>query len=312
MRKISIIGAGAVGATTAFALLQKGISSQIVLNDVNQEKAMGEVLDLMHGSSLLKPVDVILGTLQDTKDSDIIIITAGATQKPGETRLDLISKNYQIFKSFVPELAKQSPNAIFLVVANPVDVLSYITYKLSGFPKERVIGSGTVLDTARLRTLLGKYMGIDGRNIHSYIIGEHGDSELATWSSTRVSNLPINEFAKQMDLPWDKGLEDIIEKDVKNAGYEVLNKKGATYYAVAIAVTRICEAIARNEKSILTVSSYVENMYGVDDVYIGVPAIISENGVEKLLEIDLEEEEKLKLKNSVDVLKGVLKSINFK
>lgn len=312
MRKISIIGAGAVGATTAFALLQKGIASQIVLNDVNQEKAMGEVLDLMHGSSLLKPVDVILGTLQDTKDSDIIIITAGATQKPGETRLDLISKNYQIFKSFVPELAKQSPNAIFLVVANPVDVLSYITYKLSGFPKERVIGSGTVLDTARLRTLLGKYMGIDGRNIHSYIIGEHGDSELATWSSTRVSNLPINEFAKQMDLPWDKGLEDIIEKDVKNAGYEVLNKKGATYYAVAIAVTRICEAIARNEKSILTVSSYVENMYGVDDVYIGVPAIISENGVEKLLEIDLEEEEKLKLKNSVDVLKGVLKSINFK
>lgn len=312
MRKISIIGAGAVGATTAFALLQKGIASQIVLNDVNQERAMGEVLDLMHGSSLLKPVDVILGTLQDTKDSDIIIITAGATQKPGETRLDLISKNYQIFKSFVPELAKQSPNAIFLVVANPVDVLSYITYKLSGFPKERVIGSGTVLDTARLRTLLGKYMGIDGRNIHSYIIGEHGDSELATWSSTRVSNLPINEFAKQMDLPWDKGLEDIIEKDVKNAGYEVLNKKGATYYAVAIAVTRICEAIARNEKSILTVSSYVENMYGVDDVYIGVPAIISENGVEKLLEIDLEEEEKLKLKNSVDVLKGVLKSINFK
>lgn len=312
MKKISIIGAGAVGATTAFALLQKGIASQIVLNDVNQERAMGEVLDLMHGSSLLKPVDVILGSIQDTKDSDIIIITAGVSIKEGETRLDIISKNYGIFKNFVPQLAKLSPNAIFLVVSNPVDVLSYITYKLSGFPKERVIGSGTVLDTARLRTLLGKYMEIDGRNIHSYIIGEHGDSELATWSSTRVSNLPINEFAKQMELPWDKGLEDIIEKDVKNAGYEVLNKKGNTCYAVSIAVTRICEAIARNEKSILTVSSYVENMYGVDDVYIGVPTIISEKGAEKLLEIDLEEEEKTKLKNSVDVLKDVLKSIDFK
>lgn len=312
MKKISIIGAGAVGATTAFALLQKGIASQIVLNDVNQERAMGEVLDLMHGSSLLKPVDVILGSIQDTKDSDIIIITAGVSIKEGETRLDIIAKNYGIFKNFVPQLAKLSPNAIFLVVSNPVDVLSYITYKLSGFPKERVIGSGTVLDTARLRTLLGKYMEIDGRNIHSYIIGEHGDSELATWSSTRVSNLPINEFAKQMELPWDKGLEDIIEKDVKNAGYEVLNKKGNTCYAVSIAVTRICEAIARNEKSILTVSSYVENMYGVDDVYIGVPTIISEKGAEKLLEIDLEEEEKTKLKNSVDVLKDVLKSIDFK
>ena len=309
MNKISIIGAGAVGATTAFSLLQKGLVSELVINDINNDKAMGEVLDLMHGSSLLKPVNISVGSIEDTKDSDIVIITAGAAQKPGETRLDLIEKNYKIFNSFVPKLAKLNPNAIFLVVANPVDVLTEITYKLSGLPANRVIGSGTVLDTARLKSLLGKYVGIDGRNIHSYVIGEHGDSELVTWSSTRVSNLPIKDYCNQLNLEWDEMIEDIIERDVKNAAYEVINKKGATYYAIAVAVTRICEAIARNEKSILTVSARLEGQYGLDGVYVGVPSIISNKGIDKILEIELKEEEKQKLQSSVKVLKETFASL---
>ncbi|SHE85557.1 L-lactate dehydrogenase [Clostridium fallax] len=310
MNKISIIGAGAVGATTAFSLLQKGLSSKLVINDINNDKAMGEVLDLMHGSSLLKPVEVTVGSIEDTKNSDIVIITAGAAQKPGETRLDLVDKNYKIFSGFVPKLAKLSPNAIFLVVANPVDVLTQITYKLSGLPAHRVIGSGTVLDTARLKSLLGKYVGVDGRNIHSYVIGEHGDSELVTWSSTRVSNIPIKECCEQLSLDWDKDIEDIIENDVKNSAYEVIAKKGATYYAIAVAVTRICEAIAGNEKSILTVSSHLEGQYGLDDVYIGVPSIVSEHGIEKILEIELKKEEKEKLEESVKILKEVYNDVS--
>ena len=309
MNKISIIGAGAVGATTAFSLLQKGLVSELVINDINNDKAMGEVLDLMHGSSLLKPVNISVGSIEDTKNSDIVIITAGAAQKPGETRLDLIEKNYKIFSSFVPKLAELNPNAIFLVVANPVDVLTEITYKLSGLPANRVIGSGTVLDTARLKSLLGKYVGIDGRNIHSYVIGEHGDSELVTWSSTRVSNLPIKDYCQQVNLEWDEMIEEIIERDVKNAAYEVINKKGATYYAIAVAVTRICEAIARNEKSILTVSARLEGQYGLDGVYVGVPSIISNKGIDKILEIELKDQEKEKLEHSAKVLKETFKTL---
>jgi L-lactate dehydrogenase len=305
MNKISIIGAGAVGATTAFALIQKGLVSKLIINDINNDKAMGEVLDLMHGSSLIKPVDISVGSLEDTKDSDIIIITAGAAQKQGETRLDLVYKNYNIFKGFVPTLAKLSPNAIFLVVANPVDILTEITYKLSGLTSKRVIGSGTVLDTARLKSLLGKYVGIDSRNIHSYVIGEHGDSELVTWSSTRVSNISINKYTNQLKLDWDSEIESIIENDVKNAAYEVISKKGATNYAVALAVTRICEAIVRDEKSILTVSAYLNGEYGLKDLYIGVPSIVSARGIEKVLELDLKEEEMEKLKESAKILKSI-------
>ena len=216
MSKISIIGAGAIGATTAFALLQRGIAREIVINDINQEKALGEVMDLMHGSSLCSPCNVTLGSIEDTKDSDIVIITAGSPQKPGETRLDLVDKNYEIFKSFIPQIAKLSPNSILLVVSNPVDILAYMTYKLSGFPKERVIGSGTVLDTARLRSLLGKYLGIDGRNVQGYVLGEHGDSEFVTWSSLMIGNIPVKSFSEQNSITWDIGTENVIAEDVKN------------------------------------------------------------------------------------------------
>ena len=310
MSKISIIGAGAIGATTAFALVQKELSREIVINDINQEKALGEVLDLIHGSSLNSPCNVILGALEDTRNSDIIIITAGVAQKPGETRLDLIDKNYKIFKSFVPKLAELSPKAILLVVSNPVDILSHITYKLSGFPKERVIGSGTVLDTTRLRSLLGKYFGIDGRTVQGFVLGEHGDSEFVPWSALTIGNIPIKKFSEELKIEWDKETENVIAEDVKNAAYEVIKRKGATAFSVAAVLTRIVEAFLKDEKTILTVSTLLENYKGISNTYLSVPTIVGKNGVEKVLNIELSKEEENKFLNSAKIMKEYIERIN--
>ncbi|CUN72519.1 L-lactate dehydrogenase [Clostridium disporicum] len=312
MSKISIIGAGSIGATTAFALLQKGIAREIVINDINQEKALGEVMDLMHGSSLCKPCNVTLGTIEDTKDSDVVIITAGLNQKPGETRLDLVDKNYGIFKDFIPKIAKASPNAILLVVSNPVDILAYMTYKLSGFPKERVIGSGTVLDTARLRSLLGKYFEIDGRTIDGFVMGEHGDSEFVPWSSLRVGTIPVKSFSEQNSIEWDCETEKVISEDVKNCAYEVINRKGATAFAVAVALVRIVEALLRDEKTILTVSTLLNDYCGVSDTYLSVPTIVGKNGVEKVLKVDFSDEEKEKFTSSARIMREYIDRINGK
>lgn len=312
MSKISIIGAGSIGATTAFALLQKGVAREIVINDINQEKALGEVLDLMHGSSLCKPCNVTLGTIEDTKNSDVIIITAGLNQKPGETRLDLVDKNYAIFKDFIPKIAKASPNAILLVVSNPVDILSYMTYKLSGFPKERVIGSGTVLDTARLRSLLGKYFEIDGRIVEGFVMGEHGDSEFVPWSSLRVGTIPVKSFSEQNSIEWDCETEKVIAEDVKNCAYEVINRKGATAFAVAVALVRIVEALLRDEKTILTVSTLLNDYCGVSDTYLSVPTIVGKNGVEKVLKVDFSDEEKEKFTSSARIMREYIDRINGK
>ena len=312
MSKISIIGAGSIGATTAFALLQKGIAREIVINDINQEKALGEVMDLMHGSSLCKPCNVTLGTIEDTKDSDVVIITAGLNQKPGETRLELVDKNYGIFKDFIPKIAKASPNAILLVVSNPVDILAYMTYKLSGFPKERVIGSGTVLDTARLRSLLGKYFEIDGRTIDGFVMGEHGDSEFVPWSTLRVGTIPVKSFSEQNSIEWDCETEKVIAEDVKNCAYEVINRKGATAFAVAVALVRIVEALLRDEKTILTVSTLLNDYCGVSDTYLSVPTIVGKNGVEKVLKVDFSDEEKEKFTSSARIMREYIDRINGK
>lgn len=312
MSKISIIGAGSIGATTAFALLQKGVAREIVINDINQEKALGEVLDLMHGSSLCRPCNVTLGTLEDTKDSDVVIITAGLNQKPGETRLDLVDKNYSIFKEFIPKIAKASPNAILLVVSNPVDILAYMTYKLSGFPKERVIGSGTVLDTARLRSLLGKYFEIDGRTVDGFVMGEHGDSEFVPWSFLRIGTIPVKSFSEQYSIEWDKETEKVIAEDVKNCAYEVINRKGATAFAVAVALVRIVEALLRDEKTILTVSTLLNDYCGVSDTYLSVPTVVGKNGVEKVLSVDFSDEEKEKFTSSARIMREYIDRINGK
>lgn len=306
-RKVSVIGAGFVGATTAYALMNSGIATEICIYDINMNKAMGEVMDLVHGTSFVKPVNVYAGGISETENSDIIIITAGASQKDGETRLDLIDKNYEIFKGFIPELSEKSPNAIFLVVSNPVDVLTYITYKLSGAEKNRVIGSGTVLDTSRYKHVLGKYFNINNNDIQGYVIGEHGDSELITWSSGRVSTQSFKDYSERRCLEWDKEIMDVIENDVKNAAYEIIERKQATYFAIGLAVNRIVEAIFRNENSILTVSSFLDGEYGLEDIYLSVPAIVNRKGVEEVIEMSLNEEEKEKLSSSAKILKSHIK-----
>ncbi|CCV64486.1 L-lactate dehydrogenase [Alteracholeplasma palmae J233] len=310
MSKISIIGAGAVGAATAFSIMLNKVASDIVLVDINKDRAEGEVMDIFHGTSLVAPVEIKAGEVSDTKDSDIVIITAGLAQKPGETRLDLVNKNIAIYNTLIPEIAKYNPNAILLVVSNPVDILTYITYKLSGFPKNRVIGSGTVLDTARFRSALAREFFIDSRNVHANIIGEHGDSEIAVWSRANVGGLTLDEYcAKEGNCEID--FEQRITDEVKHAAYEIIKRKGFTNYAVAVAVTRICTAILRDEKSILTTSSYLEGHYGTDDIYLSVPSIIGENGIEEIIEIPLAEEELTAFKNSAKIIKDIINKSNL-
>ena len=314
MSKISIIGAGAIGATTAFALLQKGIAREIVINDINQEKALGEVMDLMHGSSLCRPCNITLGSIEDTANSDIIIITAGLPQKPGETRLDLVDKNYEIFKSFIPKLAKLSPNSILLVVSNPVDVLSYMSYKLSGFPKERVIGSGTVLDTARLRSLLGKYFEIDGRNVEGYVLGEHGDTAVVPWSIANISNVPVEDYGKSLmnnDGFYPEFKKNEVEDFVRKSGGRVIRRKGATYYAVSMSVCHLCKCLLSGIDTSLTVSTMVHGEYGLHDVALSLVNVVGKNGIHGKIMVPLTDAEIADLHKSADSLKAVINSIEI-
>lgn len=307
--KISIIGAGAVGATAAYALVMEGLASELVIVDVDKLKAEGEVLDLSHGAGFTKPVNIIPGDYEDTKDSDIIIITAGAAQKPGETRLDLVNKNIKIFKSIIPEVVKYSPNSILLVVSNPVDILSYVTYKLSGFPKERIIGSGTVLDTSRLKYEISKKLDVNPRDVQTYILGEHGDTEFPAWSLTNIQGIDINEYAKEMKSKYDETIRKEIHENVKNAAYEVINRKGATFYAIGLAIKCIVEAILSDERCILPVSTLVEDYYGINDIYLGMPAVVGRNGIEKVLNVPLSEDEVQQLKLSANTLEGILEKV---
>ena len=305
--KISVIGAGFVGSTTAYALMLEGLCEELVIVDINKNKALGEAMDISHGAAFVKPVHVISGTYEDTRDSDIVIITAGAAQKPGETRLDLVNKNIGIFKTLIPEIVKQSPDSILLVVSNPVDILSYVTYKLSGFPRERVIGSGTVLDTSRFRTLLAEYLDVDARSIHGYIIGEHGDSEIAAWSLTNIAGVNLEEYVNiTQQGKGDLSFMEYIPMSVKNAAYEIINTKGYTNYAIALAVRRICEAITGDEKAILTVSSLMEGEYGLSGLYIGIPSIVGKEGIRKVIEVPLKEKEREDFISSANKMKEII------
>ena len=305
-RKVGVIGCGFVGASSAFALMQSGLFSEMVLNDADRAKAEGEALDISHGLPFAKPMKIYAGDYDDLMDCSIRVITAGAGQKPGETRLDLVKKNVGIFKSIIPEIAKRNYEGILLIVANPVDILTYAAVKLSGFPENRVFGSGTVLDTARLKYLLGEHLSIDNRSVHAFIIGEHGDSEIAAWSSANVSGIPLNDFCElRGHIEHDESMRRIAE-NVKNSAYEIIEKKKATYYGIAMSVRRICEAIIRDEKSILPVSSMQHGEYGIHDVSLSVPAIVGRGGVERVVSIELSPEEKEALQASADTLKKVI------
>ncbi len=304
--KVSIIGSGFVGSATTLAVAESGLASHVVLVDINKEKAYGEALDIAHGAAFIKSCDIISGDYRQTEDSDIVIITAGANQKVGETRLDLIEKNLAVFKQIVPQVVRYSPNAILLVVTNPVDVLTYFTYKLSGLPSNRVIGSGTVLDTSRLRYNIAQIFDLDARNIHGYIIGEHGDSEFPVWSSLKIGPLSIDEYCRRENVDLEELKEEVTNK-VKNAGYEIVKSKGYTNYAIGISVRRIVEAILRDEKSILTISTY----NAVDDVYYSVPNIVGRNGQVMKICPEFSEEELAKLENSKKVLKEIINKCSF-
>ncbi len=304
--KISIIGAGFVGSTSAFAIMDAGLASDIVLVDVNREKAEAEAMDLSHGAAFVKTVSITAGTIADTVDSDLIIITAGIGPKPGETRLDILNKNIPIFKDIIPQLAHYSPNSILLVVSNPVDILTYVTYKYSGFPANRVFGSGTVLDTSRFKSFLSKQFEIDARNIHAYIIGEHGDSEIATWSLTKIAGMSVDEYCSTVSDNCGVDFKKEITDSVKNAAYEIINRKGYTNYAVALSVRRIVEALLRDEQSILTVSSLFTGEEGINDVYMAMPCVIGRQGITRILPVPLADEEKTQLKASAEMLKNIL------
>ena len=306
VRKVVMIGCGFVGAACSFARMQSGLFSEMVLIDADKSKAEGEALDISHGVPFAKPIKIYAGDYDDIKDASLIIVTAGANQKPGETRLDLVKKNISIFKSIIPEIKKRDFNGVLLIVANPVDILTTVAQKLSGLPENKVIGSGTVLDTARLKYELGNHLNVDSRSVHAFIIGEHGDSEIAAWSSANVSGIPLNKFCEMRGhFNHDEAMKRIAE-NVKNSAYEIIEKKKATYYGVAMAVKRICEAIVRDEKSILPISSLMKGDFGIEGISLSMPAIVGKDGVECLVPIQLNEEEISKLQQSAQTLKNTL------
>lgn len=307
IQKCAIIGCGFVGATTAFTLIEHGVFSELVLIDANNKKAEGEAMDLNHGIPFAKPVKVYAGNYDDLSDCSLIIISAGANQKPGETRIDLVKKNTAILKSIIPEITKRNKECILLILSNPVDILTYITLKISGFPKNRVIGSGTVLDTARLKYLLAEHLGVDSRNVHAFIIGEHGDSELAIWSSANISGIDLKDFCGLCGKCTS--MENIynLYNNVRESAYKIIDSKGATYYAIAMATLRIVECIVRDEKSVIPVSTLVEGEYGINDVCMGLPSIVGKNGVERILETPLNKNEAENLLNSAREINEYIK-----
>ena len=310
-KKAAIIGCGFVGAATAFTLMQSKLFSELVLLDANHDKAVGEAEDIGHGIPFAGEMDIYAGGYDDIADCSMIIITAGANQKPNETRLDLVQKNVAIYKDILSEITQRNYEGILLVVSNPVDILTYVAQKLSGLPEHRVIGSGTVLDTARLKYALSQQLNVDSRNIHSFIIGEHGDSEIVAWSSTNISGVPLDQFLEMRGhMHPDMDKQEIAEK-VKNSAYDIIAKKDATYYGIAMSVRRICECMIRDEKSILPISTSMHGDFGIEDVCLSMPTILSAEGMETHIPIRLSETEQENLKQSADTLKHILAGLDL-
>lgn len=308
--KVAIVGTGQVGSTFGFALMVSGLATSIVLIDQDTERAEGHVMDLNHGLSFVQPSRIYVGDYSDCKDADIVAVCAGAGQKPGETRLDLVRKNTDIFKDIIPEIIRYNPNTL-LIVSNPVDVLTYVALKVSSYPMNRVIGSGTSLDTARFRFLLSKHCEVDPRNVHAYIIGEHGDSEVPVWSQTNIAGVSLRQYCPVCARQCPENEREEIFSQVKNAGYEIIKRKGSTYFAIGLALVRIVGSILRDENSVLTVSTLVDSYYDVSDVCLSVPVILNRNGISKILKIELDESEVKKLHASAAVLKDVIKGLDI-
>ncbi len=306
LRKVGIIGCGFVGSSIAFALMQSKLYSEMVLVDVNKDKAEGEAMDISDGLPYAAPMNIYAGNYDDLGDASLIIITAGVNQKPGETRLQLIEKNRAIMGSVISEIKKTPFEGILLIVSNPVDILTYEALKVSGYDENKVIGSGTVLDTARLKDEISKHLKVDSQNVHTMIIGEHGDSEVPIWSITNIAGVPLNNFCELRGFyDHEEGMRKLYE-NVRDSAYRIIERKGATYYGIAMAVTRIARCIVRDEHAVLPVSTVLHGEYGIDGISLSVPSILGKNGVEKVLEIKLNENELEALRKSGEEMKKMV------
>ncbi len=307
--KIGVVGAGMVGASFAYSLLQRGLASEMVLIDANHDRAVGEAMDLNHGMTFVKPMKIYAGQYSDLAGAAVTVITAGAAQKPGETRLQLLEKNAGILGMIIPEVVKANPDGIILLASNPVDILTYLALHMSGLPANKVFGSGTTLDTARLRYLLGVRYGVDPRSVQAYILGEHGDSEFAWWSGATIGGISLENYVSATGVGYDKEALSVVFEETKNAAYEIIAKKMATYYAIGLGLLDLVESIVRDQKSILPVSSLVNGQFGVTDVCVSLPTVIGRGGVEKVLDIRLTSEEEGLFNKSAQTLKEKIQEL---
>lgn len=308
-KKIGIVGCGNVGATIAYTLMESGLFTEMVLLDKNEAKAHGEAMDLNHCLPFLSPMQIYQSTYTGLEDAAIVVIAAGAGQRPGENRIDLLERNIAIFHEIIERIKEVNNECILLIVSNPVDILTHASLKISGFPSNRVIGSGTVLDTARLKYLIGHKLKVDSRNVHTFIIGEHGDSELAVWSSANVSGIDLQDYCSICNSC--RSLQELygIFDYVKNSAYEIIRDKGATYYAIAQSTKRIIKSIVNDEHSILPISTYLDGHYNLKDICLSVPAVVGRNGVEHILDIPLHEEEYKRLQHSAHTIRDAYNAI---
>lgn len=314
MNKISIIGTGSVGSTIAYSIAMLGMASEIVMIDINNEKALGEALDIRQGTPFCAPCAIYAGSYEDAKDSNIVILTSGIARKPGQSRLELAQINVDITKTIIPEITKHAPNAAYIIVSNPVDILTYTFHKISGLPENQIIGSGTILDTARLRARLSEYFHISQSNVHAYVFGEHGDSSFVPWSVANISNVPLNECQSFMAINGKKTSElnlPEIEEYVRKSGGRVIACKGATFYAVSMSVCHICKCILSGIDTTMTVSTLMHGEYGIDDVCLSTLNMVGLDGVRDKVNIPLTDDEVVKLRHSADTLKEVIKNLNI-
>ncbi|MEJ7614434.1 L-lactate dehydrogenase [Fervidibacter sacchari] len=309
--KIGIVGSGFVGSTAAYAMVLQGVGSEFVLVDINRKLADAHAQDILHATPFAHPARVAAGDYEDLKGADIVVIAAGVAQKPGETRLQLLERNAQVFADVVPKVCQNAPNAILLIATNPVDVMTQVATRLSGLPPERVIGSGTILDTARFRALLGEYLGVSPQSVHAYVLGEHGDSEVLIWSEARVGGVSVFDFAKQINRPITEEVQKQIDDGVRLAAYRIIEGKGATYFGIGAGLARLARAILSDERAMLTVSILTEEVEGVAEVALSLPRIVGRQGVVTTLPVKLSEDERRALRKSAEILKQVATQLGY-
>ena len=308
-RKVGVVGAGLVGCSFAYAMIVREIPSEIVLIDARADKAVGEMMDFNHGLSFAKPMQITAGTYADLKGAEVVVVSAGAGQRPGESRLDLLARNAELFRTIVPEIVRNNPNGIIVIATNPVDILTYISAREAGIPSSRVIGSGTILDTARFRYLLGQHYRVDPRSVHAYIVGEHGDSEIPLWSLANIGGVRLREFAPLQNRIYDQAELERIFVGVRDAAYEIIRRKGATYYAIGLGLLSIVEAILGNHRTVLCVSTLMTGQYDVKDICLSLPCVVGSNGIEEVLTVNMSSEEITGFRASAEKLRTTLRSL---